>query len=156
DGHLRPPGHDGVLQIGARLRCPNDAQQRRRLELLLEPAALLRPALIENNCGDVLRIHVDDAEENQLEDRHEDREHERGAITHHLRQLFAKDGDETVHARPPAAAARSASTSLPRVSVSCTNTSSSVGSISVIVTSLIPNDSRSCSTCSSETFASMS
>src|SRR5581483_2258336 len=109
--------------------------------------ALLRAALVEYDRRDVLRVHVDDAEENQLEHGDDDREQQRRAIACHLRQLFTEHSREAIH--------REASTSLPRVSVNCTNTSSSVGAIAATVTSLVPISSRSCSTFSFVTRSSI-
>src|SRR5688572_10490591 len=133
----------------------HDAQIRRRFELLDEAAALLAPALVENDRRDVLRVHVDDTEDDHLKDGNGQREQQCPAITNELRQLLAKDGDETVHRRAPASAARRASISRPRVSVRRTNTSSSVGSISFTTTSVVPNASRSRSSFSFDTLSSM-
>src|SRR3954451_4237482 len=107
------------------MRGQRDAQQRGRGEPVNQLTTLLRAALIEHDGRDVLRVHVDHAEQHELEHRHEDREDQRGAVARHLRQLFAEYRAESIH--------RDASTSLPRVSVSCTNTSSSEGAMSLTV-----------------------
>src|SRR6185369_7636351 len=140
--HLRVSGDDGVLQLLARRREARHLQERRRGELVNQLTTFLRPALIEDDGRDVLRVHVDDAEEDQLEDRHEDGEDQRGAVARHLRQLFAEHRPEAVH--------RDASTSLPRVSVSWTKTSSSVGAMS------FTSESRSRAIVAFATFASTS
>src|SRR2546428_1479107 len=153
DRHLRPAGNDGLLQLGTRRHLADDLHERSIFELLDEQPALLRARLIEYHGRNVFRRHVDDAEENQLEDRYEEREKESSAIAHHLRQLFAKDRHESVHAC--ITSGRAASISRPRVSVSRTKTSSSDGSISLTFTPPIPNASRSRSTCSFEASASI-
>src|ERR1041385_5426905 len=114
------------------MHLADDLQIRRRAELCDESPALLRLALVEDHGRDVLRVHVDDAEENQLADRNEEREEERAAIADHLRQLFADDPREAV---PRIASARCASPSRPPVAVSSTRTSSSVGPIGCTVPS---------------------
>src|SRR6266550_3844833 len=128
------------------MNARNHLDVRRVLKLIDELSALLRVALIEDGGGDVLCLHVDHAEENQLENRHHEREDQGHTVAQHLRQLFAKNRHEAVHCV----------TSCARTSVSRTNTSSSEGSISCTSTSATPNDSRSRSSCALSTLASMS
>ena len=56
-------------------------------------------ALVEDRRAHVLDVGVDDAEEDELEDRNEERHHQRAAVPQHLDPLLAQDGEESPHRR---------------------------------------------------------
>src|SRR6185503_18689983 len=101
--------------------------------------ALPGVALVQDHGGDVLHVGVDEAEEDELEDGHHEREAQRARVPLHLDRLLAEDRREARHWL--------------WTFVSRTKTSSSVGSMGRIRTRARAAASRSVAIVSSRTRA---
>src|SRR6202035_1395361 len=99
-------GDDLLAEGGARGRVADDLEVAGVDEVVDEVAAGLGAALVENDRRHVADVGVDEAEEDELEDRHQESEAQGAGVAHHLQHLLLEDRLEASHeAFPPAACA---------------------------------------------------
>ncbi len=92
-------GDDLAAQRGARRHVADDVEVAGVDEVGDQLAARRGAALVEDHGRHVADVGVDQAEEDELEDRHHEGEAQRPAVAEHLDRLLLEDGAEAPHRR---------------------------------------------------------